>query len=149
MTLIADTTAAYWGLGRKLKHTQKGWISGNAVCCHHNGTTADTRGRAGLMINGDSVTWHCFNCGYKCSWQPGMKLSTKFKNLLRWLSVPDDIITKCTFEALRTSAEITEQNTKFNVGLPTFHTTHPPIGAKPIIDWIQEDPIPEQLIQLS
>ena len=35
-------------LPAKKKPTPSGWLSFNAVCCQHNGSTRDTRGRGGL-----------------------------------------------------------------------------------------------------
>lgn len=98
MSLITDTVLTY--LPRRRKKTPSGWISFNAVCCIHNGNSLDTRQRGGLMIT-DGVTYHCFNCGFKASWQPGRSVSQKLKKLMRWLGVPDDNITKCSLEALR------------------------------------------------
>ena len=91
MSLIIDTVTSH--LPPKRKATPSGWISFNAVCCHHNGNTMDTRARGGIMIT-EGVSYHCFNCGFKASWQPGRPLSVKFKKLLRWLNVEDNIITK-------------------------------------------------------
>ena len=100
MSLIADTLLAY--LPPKRKHTPSGWISFNAPCCVHNGNNIDKRQRGGFIVNaGDAVSYHCFNCGFKASWQPGRTISPKLKNLMRWFGIPDDLITKMTFDALR------------------------------------------------
>ena len=39
--------------GKRKTNSSSGWISFNAVCCHHNGESADTRGRGGMMMNAD------------------------------------------------------------------------------------------------
>lgn len=98
MSLIIDTINLY--LPNKKKKTPSGWISFNAVCCTHTGHSSDTRQRGGIMIN-DGVSYHCFNCGYKTSWLPGRILTVKFRKLMRWLNVPDDLIAKCSLESLR------------------------------------------------
>jgi len=98
MSLVIDTISLH--LPSRRKKTPSGWISFNAVCCHHNGTSSDTRQRGGMMIN-EGVSYHCFNCGFKTSWQPGRIVTTKFRKLMRWLNVPDDLISKCSLEALR------------------------------------------------
>lgn len=86
----------------KKKSTPSGWISFNAPCCQHNGHRADLRGRGGFVHNADGgVSYHCFNCGFKCSWQPGRTLSHKLKKLLRWLSVSDDDINKLSLKTLQ------------------------------------------------
>lgn len=115
MSIIIDTITAY--LPTKRKHTSGGWISVNAVCCDHNGTSKDTRGRGGILIN-HAISWHCFNCGFKTSWKPGRHLSGKFIKLLKWLNVPDDDITQCRLEALK--IQETEFSEDGNLLLPTF-----------------------------
>jgi len=117
MSLIADTLLAY--LPPKRKHTPSGWISFNAPCCHHNGTSADTRQRGGFIVNGgDAVSYHCFNCGFKASWQPGRLVTAKMKRLMQWLNIPDDDIAKMSFDALRLKEDI-EGGSKEQL-VPTF-----------------------------
>lgn len=115
MSLIIDTINSF--LPPKRKKTPSGWISFNAVCCHHNGTSADTRQRGGMMIN-DSVSYHCFNCGFKTSWQSGRIVTAKFRKLMRWLNIPDDLISKCSLEALRLK-ENSDYKSRFEL-LPKF-----------------------------
>lgn len=115
MSLVIDTISAH--LPPRRKKTPSGWISFNAVCCHHNGTSSDTRQRGGIMIN-EGVSYHCFNCGFKTSWLPGRIVTTKLRKLMRWLNVPDDLITKCSLEALRLK-ENSEYVSKFDI-LPKF-----------------------------
>lgn len=139
MSLILDAVNTY--LPMKRKATPSGWISFNAVCCHHNGNTADQRQRGGIMVT-EGVSYHCFNCGYKASWQPGRPLTAKFRKLLQWFNVPDDVITKCSFEALRLKDE---QGDTYQLDLaPTFFDKALPLGARSIVDWVKE-PTPETL----
>ncbi len=129
MSLIADTLLSY--LPPKRKHTPSGWISFNAPCCVHNGTGADTRQRGGFIVNGgDAVSYHCFNCGFKASWQPGRTLSPKLKKLMQWFNVPDDIITKLTFDALRLK-EDADAGTQQKL-VPTFTPRALPLDSKPL-----------------
>lgn len=98
MGLITDTLLSY--LPAKRKQTPSGWISFNAVCCD------DKRQRGGFIINGgDGMSYHCFNCGFKCSWQPGRTISKKLKKFCRDLNISDDIISKLSLEALRSSED--------------------------------------------
>ena len=100
---IADFAVSLWRTGRKVKETQGGWLSGNAVCCPHNGQTVDKRGRGGLIINpGGDVSWHCFNCGFKASYQPGRHLTYKFRKLLSWMGASDNDVKRLVVEAIRT-----------------------------------------------
>ena len=89
-------------LPAKKKTTPSGWTSFNAPCCVHNGESADTRGRGGLTANADgSVSYHCFNCNFKASYQPGRHLTFKFRKLLRWLGADDNDVKRLVIEAIR------------------------------------------------
>jgi hypothetical protein len=132
MSLIIDTVQSY--LPAKRKVTPSGWVSFNAVCCHHNGTSADNRQRGGIMVN-EGVSYHCFNCGFKASWQPGRKVSVKLKKLMQWLGVADDTITKCSLEAMRIEEDSSYKGERSLI--PTFIDKALPIGAKPLLDWIK------------
>jgi hypothetical protein len=139
MSLIIDTVFSH--LPFKRKTTPSGWTSFNAVCCHHNGTTPDTRQRGGIILNGDSISYHCFNCEFKTSWQIGRQLTVKFRKLMRWLGVPDDLITKCSIESLKLKDEITKSS---NIAPTVFLDKALPKGAEPIYNFL--DDVPEKLI---
>ena len=94
MGLISETLLTH--LPGKRKTTPSGWISFNAPCCD------DKRQRGGFIVNGgDAVSYHCFNCQFKCSWQPGRPLSQKMRKFMRDLNLPDDLINKLGLEAMR------------------------------------------------
>jgi len=136
MSLIVDTITSYLPPNRKT--TLSRWISFNAVCCHNNGESFDTKQRGGVYIQDDLVTYHCFNCGFKTSWQPGRPLSTNFKKLLHWLNVPDATITKCTFEALRLKDEDVPE---YQLELaPKFFDRPMPLGTRSIKEWLEDSP---------
>jgi DNA primase len=109
----------------KKKTTPSGWTSFNAPCCHHNGESPDTRGRGGLTANPDgSVSFHCFNCNFKASYQPGRHLTFKFRKLLRWLGADDSDVKRLVIEAIRVrelvapeavKAEAEEEKIEFKV----------------------------------
>lgn len=125
MSLILDTIRAY--LPPKRKQTPSGWISFNAPCC------GEKRQRGGLIFNqGEAVSYHCFNCGFKTSWQPGRHISQKMNKLLRWFNVPDDVINQLRLEALRL-----DQNDAVEVRqiIPTFKEIPLPEGAKSLEEW--------------
>jgi 5S rRNA maturation endonuclease (ribonuclease M5) len=89
-------------LPARKKTTPSGWTSFNAPCCQHNGESADTRGRGGLTANADgSVSYHCFNCNFKASYQPGRHLTFKFRKLLRWLGADENDVKRLVIEAIR------------------------------------------------
>jgi hypothetical protein len=88
-------------LPAKRKSTPSGWVSFNAVCCAHNGSTADKRSRGGLKPTESGWSYHCFNCNYTASFILGRSVSFKARRLLGWLGVPDAEIDVLNLESLR------------------------------------------------
>ena len=88
-------------LPARKRATGKGWTSFNAPCCIHRGESADTRNRGGIIQNGDGISYHCFNCNYKTSYQPGRPLSYKFRKLLGWLGASENEIRQLVIESIR------------------------------------------------
>ena len=130
MSVVIDTVLTY--LPSKRKTTPSGWLSFNAPCCHHNGTTTDTRLRGGLISNPDGVSYHCFNCGYKASWQQGRNLSHKMRKLLQWMNAPDDVINKLALTVMQENEgmAVTQQL----VEIPIFNTVPLPEDAIKVTD---------------
>lgn len=85
----------------KKKTTQSGWHSFNAVCCHNRGHKVDRRGRGGIKF--DSVNWsyHCFNCGFKCTFTLGRTLTRNTRQLLSYCGMDKDDINKYNLESLQ------------------------------------------------
>jgi len=88
-------------LPAKRKSTPSGWVSFNAVCCQHNGSTADKRSRGGLKPTEQGWSYHCFNCNYTASFILGRSVSFKARRLLGWMGVPDAEIDALNLESLR------------------------------------------------
>jgi|TARA_R110000822_G_scaffold143948_7_gene282442 hypothetical protein len=131
MSIVYDTLIQY--LPAKRKTTPSGWTSFNAPCCIHNGDSADKRQRGGLISNADDgVSYHCFNCGFKASWQQGRNLSGKMRKLLQWLNTPDDIINKLALTVMQENEGFTI--TQQLVELPKFNTVPLPDDAVKITD---------------
>ena len=125
MSLIADTLRNF--LPGKRKTTPSGWTSFNAVCCD------DKRQRGGFIVNdGDAVSYHCFNCGFKASWQPGRTISSKMNKLMRLLNMPDDIINQLRLEALRLNQS---ETTQVRQVVPSFDERALPMDAKSLEEW--------------
>ena len=101
LTAIQDAVNQLLPAKRKHNSTS-GWVSFNAVCCHHNGESADTRGRGGIISNGNgSVSYSCFNCGFKANYTPGRHLTYKFRKLLSWLGASETEVKRLVIEAIR------------------------------------------------
>ena len=94
----------------KVKKSSSGWQSFNAPCCVHNGETQDKRGRGGIILNGEAISYNCFNCGYKTGWQPGRPLSRKLRQLMDWLSTPESDIKRLVLTAIQLKETAIEQN---------------------------------------
>ena len=131
MSILVDTVLAY--LPAKRKQTPSGWLSFNAPCCVHNGTSADKRQRGGVIQNDGGVSYHCFNCGFKASWQPGRNFSHKMRKLLQWLGAPDDVINKVGLDVMRENEGV-EAKTRI-AELPTFSSVPLPESARKLQDW--------------
>ena len=99
LTTIQDSVLQL--LPGKKKTGQNGWISFNAPCCTHNGESADTRGRGGLKTDAGRVSYHCFNCQFKASYQPGRHLNYKFRKFLSWLGADDNTVRRLVIDAVR------------------------------------------------
>lgn len=99
MNPIVDTLLS--NLPVRQRKTTAGWLSFNAVCCHHRGESADTRGRGGVKHSDTGITYHCFNCGFKTGYQQGGPLGIKFRSLLSWIGVAEPVIGSLRIEALR------------------------------------------------
>ena len=100
MNEIQDSLLAL--LPSKRKTTPSGWTSFDAVCCHQNGSSRDTRKRGGILTNPDGgFQYHCFNCNFKAGWSPGKLLSKNSKNLFKWVGMSDSDIGKLNLIALK------------------------------------------------
>ena len=122
MSVVIETVLTY----------PSGWTSFNAPCCIHNGETRDAKQRGGVIQEGAGISYHCFNCGYKASWQPGRPFSHKLRKLLQWLGTPDDVVNKVAFDVMRENegVEVTQRLAE----LPTFDTVPLPDDAIKITD---------------
>jgi hypothetical protein len=85
----------------KHKNATKGWISFNAPCCTHNGETKDIKGRGGMVFEDGGVIYHCFNCGFKTGWRPGLHFGLKIRKLMEWMGMDEGLIMRLQFDALR------------------------------------------------
>lgn len=134
MINIPDTIAMYW---HAKKRSPGGWLSGNAICCPHNGHSPDTRNRGGLKISPNNVVYHCFNCKFSTSWQEGKVLSRKMKTFMEWLNIPSDIIMKCDSASRQLQGGVTTEQSK--VFIPDFSLKRLPNNAHRISYWIEKN----------
>src|SRR6056297_2381138 len=130
MSIVAETLLTY--LPSKRKTTPSGWTSFDAPCCIHNGESQDTRQRGGIKEEADTISYHCFNCGFKASWKPGRNLSYKMKQLFCWLGVPDDIVNKLALNVLRINEGVEAR--EHQLMLPEFQSVQLPEDSIKLTD---------------
>ena len=134
MNLIQNTILTSLPAGRK--KTPSGWISFNAPCCVHNGETADKKKRGGIMTSADgTVSYHCFNCGFKANYTVGRKLNQKMRTFMGYINIPDDTIRKMAIEAMREEEGETKYEQKKFV---TFSKRELPKNAHKLEVWLEK-----------
>ena len=140
MNNVTDFILKTWMSTRKTRLTPKGWQSGNAPCCPHNGESKDTRGRGGTKIDGASggIVYSCFNCGFKTGYTPGKKLYHKTRKLLSWMGASEGDISRMAIEALRVrdTALFVEPEEKVHEEID-FKERDLPAGALSFEQWAQ------------
>jgi hypothetical protein len=100
MNLIQSTILNSLPAGKK--KTPSGWTSFNAPCCVYNGESQDKKKRGGIMTTADgTLSYHCFNCGYKANYTIGRKLNFKMRQFMGWLGISEETIRKLAIEAMR------------------------------------------------
>jgi hypothetical protein len=134
MNLIQSTILTSLPAGRK--KTPSGWTSFNAPCCVHNGESQDKKKRGGIMTTADgTLSYHCFNCGYKASYVIGRRLSGKMRQLMSWLGIADDTIRKLAIEAMRhEESDIKYEKKKF----VTFKKKELPKNTHKLEVWLEK-----------
>lgn len=132
LTTIQDSVLQL--LPARKKTGQNGWTSFNAPCCVHNGESADTRGRGGLKTDAGKVSYHCFNCQFKASYQPGRHLTYKFRKFLSWLGADDNTVRRLVIDAVRLKDLVAPEEIKEAVEEIRFEARSLPDNAKPIIE---------------
>ena len=92
----------YTHIPGKNKQSSGGWTSFNCPCCVEEGEPRlDTRMRGGIRSDGDSISYHCFNCGFTASHRNGRILNKKFLKLMRNLNISESDIKRLQLEAIR------------------------------------------------
>jgi len=134
MNLIQNTILTSLPVNKK--KTPSGWVSFNAPCCIHNGETQDKKKRGGIMTSADgTLSYHCFNCGYKASYVIGRRLTQKMRQFMSYIGIPDNTIKKLAIEAMRhEESDLKYEKRKF----VTFNKKELPNGAKRLEAWLEK-----------
>ena len=134
MNLIQNTILS--SLPANKKKTPSGWLSFNAPCCIHNGESQDKKKRGGIMTSADgTLSYHCFNCGYKTSYIVGRKLTQRMRQFMSWLGVPDNTIKRLAIEAMRHEEADTKQTKRKFI---TFKKITLPKNAHLLAFWLEK-----------
>ena len=134
MNLIQNTILN--SLPANKKKTPSGWISFNAPCCIYNGETQDKKKRGGIMAGADgTISYHCFNCGYKASYVIGRKLTQKMRTFMGYIGIADDTIKKLAIEAMRyEEGDVKYEKKKF----VNFHKKQMPKNTHSLDVWLEK-----------
>ena len=134
MNLIQNTILN--SLPANKKKTPSGWISFNAPCCIYNGETQDKKKRGGIMAGADgTISYHCFNCGYKASYVIGRKLTQRMRTFMGYIGIADDTIKKLAIEAMRHEEGDTKYEKKKFV---SFHKKQMPKNTHSLDVWLEK-----------
>lgn len=135
LSTIQDAVKQY--LPVKRKTSTSGWTSFNAVCCEHNGESRDTRGRGGVISNANgSISYSCFNCGFRANYTPGRHLNYKFRKLLSWLGADENSIKRLVIDAIRVRDLVSPEEQHSEEDAEINFTPRPlPFGSKSFTEW--------------
>lgn len=118
----------------KTSRTPSGWMTMNCPMCN------DTRKRGGLITDGAKISYHCFNCGYKTGWTPGISLGKKYKELAGKLGASSTTIHSVQVELLKHQDEFEsiDSTAPYVYNITKFKTVELPDNAQ-TIDSLPDD----------
>ena len=132
----------------KNRQASGGWLSFNCPCCVGEGEPRlDNRMRGGIRSDGDSISYHCFNCGFTASHRNGRILNKKFVKLMRYLNFSESDIKRLQLEAIR-QKELNEgpylfANKVKHTRIPNFPDSELPEGSENLEALLSQDNPPE------
>ena len=141
----------YNALPHQRRMASGGWLSFNCPCCVDNGEARnDTRMRGGIRHDDESVSYHCFNCGFTASHKRGRVLNKKMLMLMRNLGIAESEIKRLQLDAIR-DKELADGPTLFisktqTTRIPSFPDCDLPEGAEPLEDILRSDSPDERAI---
>jgi len=102
----------------------------------YNGESADKKKRGGVMTGADgTVSFHCFNCGFKANYMVGRKLNQKMRQFMSYIGIAEDTIRKMAIEAMREEEGDTKYERKKFV---TFNKRSLPKDAHKLDVWLEK-----------
>ena len=141
----------YSHLPHKRRQSSGGWLSFNCPCCIENGEARnDTRLRGGIRTDDESISYHCFNCGFTASHKSGRVINKKMILLMRNLGIPDGDIKRIQLQAIR-DKELADgpmifTSEKSSTIIPKFKDCELPEGSVLLDDLLQIDSLDKRAI---
>jgi len=136
----------------KSRRSSGGWQSFNCPACVKRGEPRpDTKQRGGLKFEGDTIVYHCFNCGFVAKFESGNVLSRSFVNLLKYMNVNENDVKRLQLYSIRekevNDGPISLISTRPNViTIPQFDEVKLPKNAKSLWELMEESNPPEKAI---
>jgi len=82
-----------------------------------------------------TISYHCFNCGYKASYVIGRKLTQKMRTFMSYIGIADDTIKKLAIEAMRyEEGDIKYEKKRF----VNFHKKQMPKNTHSLDVWLEK-----------
>jgi 5S rRNA maturation endonuclease (ribonuclease M5) len=111
LNIISDFVKSI--LPSKRNTTPDGWVKFDAPCCEAQGITQRRQRRGNMIFNADgAISYSCFNCNTKASYQPGRQLTFRFRKLLRQMGADENDIKRLVIEAIRVRELINPEEVK-------------------------------------
>lgn len=148
MALVHELVSKHLPIRRRVG--SKGWITCNAVCCHHRGHRQDNRSRGNFLFTPEGmIVYNCYNCGFRTRFD-GSKLSRNFEGLMDWLGVPMEDIKKVKLELMhsRLDGEQCLTGSTPLIVASDFKEVQLPTGAVPLESLITEDDLPDDFMDV-
>ena len=82
-----------------------------------------------------TVSYHCFNCGFKANYTIGRRLNQKMRSFMGYIGIPDDTIRKLAIEAMRHEESDVKYEKKRFV---TFNKKDLPKDTQTLDAWLEK-----------
>ena len=107
--------------------TPSGWRTFNCPMC------SDTRHRAGIILGGSKISFHCFNCAYTTGWSPSPHLGKKYRDLADKLGADSKTIHDVQITLMQNSELLEDtDDTEYVYNFKAFETIELPEGSQMI-----------------
>lgn len=124
-------------LPAKTKKTPSHWTVLNCPMC------SDRRQRGGVKVDGSSIGYNCFNCGFSTRWEPGHKLSYNYRKLAQALGAVESDVHRVNLALMQFRSELEGYEGYTPASAPKFKTRDLPECAQLVTDLPDSHPVKE------